>query len=387
MRLKLLRIITTGLLLYFVLISNAFASQDISSLPSKEMENLDLSQIESYINQVDRDVGKYLPDLDLSRMFEDLKQGKLKIDLQSFFPGLLNYFWSEILVNINLLGILIVLAVLYAVLENIHYAFAENSLSKITFWVCGLALLTIALGSFTFTIGIARETVDKMVSFFNSLLPLLITLIVSVGHFSSAALLNPVTLASTAFFSNIINQIVIPLIYISSVLFILDHINDRFKVTYLAKLCKDVSMWIIGLSLTIYIGILGIQGIAGGVTDGIALKTAKFATGNFIPVVGGFLSDALETVVGTSLLIKSGVSMIGMLLIILICIFPMLKILSVVIIYRVAAALVQPFGAKPIAEALQTIGNCLLLVFGAVASIALMLFMALSIMVKVGRPF
>lgn len=356
------------------------------NLMINRLDNLDLSALESYINRIDQDVGQYLPELNLKNLINRFREGNLDISFQGVLTGLVRFLLGEILANTKLLSTLIVLAVIYAVLENIHAAFAGSSLGNITFWVCGMALITIALSSFTLTVGIARETIEQMVSFFNSLLPILVPLIISMGHVTSASLLSPLTLASTGFFVNLINQVVIPLIYISAVLFILDQLSNKFKVTYLAKMCKDVALGIIGLSLTIYIGVLSLQGVAGGVTDGIALKTAEFATGNFVPVVGKLLSDSLEIVVGTSLLIKSGVSMLGVLIIALICVFPMLKILSVVIIYRLAAALVQPFGAKLIAEALHTIGNCLLLVFGAVASVGIMFFIAISIIVKVGLP-
>lgn len=365
---------------------NAWASSQLDPVVN-QLDNVDLSSLNAYIEQIDRDVSQYYPELNLQNLLDDLKHGRLQLNFHDFLAQVIKFFLHEILSNSKLLGILIILAIINAVLENMQTAFNSDSLSKITSWVCGLALYTIALGSFTLTMGIARDTIDKMANFFNSLLPVLITLIVSVGHVTSAALLSPLTIACTGFFSNLLNQVVLPLIYISTVLFILDHINVSFKVTYLAKLGKDISLGIIGVSLTIFIGVLTIQGLAGGVTDGIALETARFATGSFIPVVGKFLSEAIEVVVGTSMLIKNGVSIVGVLLISLICLFPMIKILSIGLIYRVAAALVQPFGAKQIAEALQTISNCLMLVFGAVASSCLIFFIAISILVKVGRPF
>lgn len=382
--------ITFLLVLFLVVVSGTqivSAQETGSELLTKQLENIDFSEIQSYLNQVDKDIGQYLPELNFKNFLQDLGRGNVNISFEGVINGFIKFFFHEILTHSKLLGTLIILAVLHAVLENIHSGFEGNNLRKITFWVCSLALYTIALGSFTLSMGIARDSIDSMVSFFNSLIPVLVTLIVGVGHVTSAALLSPLTLATTGFFSNVINQVVMPLIYICTVLFILDHISQNFKVSNLAKLCRDTAIGIIGLSLTIYIAVLNIQGVAGNVTDGVALETAKFATGSFIPVVGKFLSDALEVVVGTSLLIKSAVSVVGIVLIGLLCIFPLLKILSLVIIYRVAAALVQPFGAKPIADTLNTIGNCLLLVFSAVSSVGVMLFIGISILVKVGRPF
>ena len=59
-----------------------------------------------------------------------------------------------------------------------------------------------------------------------------------------------------------------PLIYVCTVLYILDHISLDFKVGHLAKLCRDIAIGIIGVSLTIYIAVLNIQGVAGNVSDG-----------------------------------------------------------------------------------------------------------------------
>lgn len=367
--------------------SAASAQSSQSDLIQTQLDNVDFSEIQVYLDQIDRDIGEYLPNLDFKNIFHDIRRGNVDLSFEGVVSGIGKYMFREILIHSRLLGTLLILAVLYAVLENIHSSFEGNNLRKITFWVCGLALYTIAFGSFTLSIGIARDTIDKLVSFFNSLLPVLVTLIVGVGHVTSAALLSPLTLATTGFFANIINQVVMPLIYVCTALYILDHISLDFKVGHLAKLCRDIAIGIIGVSLTIYIAVLNIQGVAGNVSDGVALETAKFATGSFIPVVGKLLSDALEVVVGTSLLIKGAVSIVGIIIIALLCIFPLLKILSLVIIYRVAAALVQPFGAKPIADTLNTIGNCLLLVFGAVSSVGVMLFVGISILIKVGKPF
>jgi stage III sporulation protein AE len=382
--------ITFLLIIFLLAISGTqvvFAQDGETDLLNSQLESIDFSEIQSYLNQIDQDVGQYLPELNIKNLLQNIRKGNIDISYEGAFKGFTKFFFHEILTHSKLLGTLIILTVLHGVLENIHSGFEGNNLRKITFWVCSLALYTIALGSFTLSMGIAKESIDSMVAFFNSLIPVLITLIVSVGHITSAAILSPLTVATTGFFSNLINQIVMPLIYICTVLYVLDHISQNFKVSNLAKLCRDTAIGIIGLSLTIYIAVLNIQGVAGNVSDGVVLETAKFATGSFIPVVGKFLSDALEVVVGTSLLIKSAVSVVGIILIGLLCIFPLLKILALVIIYRVAAAFIQPFGAKPISDTLNTIGNCLLLVFGAVASVGLMLFIGISILVKVGKPF
>ncbi|KUK11014.1 MAG: Stage III sporulation protein AE [Clostridia bacterium 41_269] len=141
----------------------------------------------------------------------------------------------------------------------------------------------------------------------------------------------------------------------------------------------------LGIFLTLFVGFLGMQGIAGVVVDSVTLKTAKFMTGTFVPVVGKMMADALEVIVGTSLLLKNAVGLIGIIILLVLCAFPVIKIISLVIIYRLAAALVQLIGESGVSDALQTMGNALTLVFAAVAGVGLMFFIAISVVVGMGN--
>lgn len=85
-----------------------------------------------------------------------------------------------------------------------------------------------------------------------------------------------------------------------------------------------------------------IQGMTAATIDGVSIRTAKFAVDSFIPVVGGFLSDAVETIVGCSLLIKNAVGAFGLISLFSIIAFPALKVISLVLIYKVCAAVIEP---------------------------------------------
>lgn len=89
------------------------------------------------------------------------------------------------------------------------------------------------------------------------------------------------------------------------------NISERFQVSKMSGLMKQWSMALMGLFFTVFLGFLSVQGIAGSVADGVALRTAKFATGAFVPVLGKMFADALDAVVGTSLLLKNVVGLVG----------------------------------------------------------------------------
>jgi stage III sporulation protein AE len=248
-----------------------------------------------------------------------------------------------------------------------------------------LVLITIAIASFTLAIDTGRKAIDDMVGFMQALLPVQITLLVALGNITSAAIFHPFILAALGFISTLIKNFVFPLLFLGAVLAIVNNISEHMKVSKLAALFNTASKAILGLCLTIFIGIMTIQGVTGSMSDGIALRSAKYATDTFVPVVGRWFSDAIELVVGSALLLKNAVSLVGIIVICIICLIPIIKIVAMMLIYRVAAALVQPLGNHGLSDALQSMGSSLTLVFASVASVGIMFFMAISIIMATGN--
>ena len=95
------------------------------------------------------------------------------------------------------------------------------------------------------------------------------------------------------------------------------------------------------------------------------MRTAKFVTGNFVPVIGRTFSDAADTVMSASMLVKNAIGLAASLFILFLCAFPAVKIMTLALIYNVSAAVMQPLGDSPIVGCLQTIGKTLIYVFAA----------------------
>lgn len=344
-----------------------------------------IGELEVFLSELDRELAENLPNLSLVQLFTDLKEGKADFRFGTILEGLVYFFFRELLANTSLLGKLIVLAILASVLQNIQAAFEQSTVSRLCNAVVFLALISLALTSFHQVTGTGKAAIEQMVNFIYALLPVLVTLMASVGSISTATITHPVVFASLSLISSMTVNIVFPLIYFAAVLAIVNHISDQFQVTRLAKLLKELSLGMLGLFLTIFIGVLSVQGVAGAVADGVALRTAKFLTGSFVPVVGRAFSDAIEAVIGTSLLLKNAVSLIGVVVIVVICLLPAVKILSMALIYRLAAAIIQPFGEGNIPNILESLASVLFTVFGAVAAVGLMFFMVVTIIAGLGN--
>jgi stage III sporulation protein AE len=144
---------------------------------------------------------------------------------------------------------------------------------------------------------------------------------------------------------------------------------------------RNVSIGVLGGFLTIFLGVISVQGTSSAVADGITVRTAKFITGNFVPVVGRMFTDATDTVLSASLLLKNTVGLVGVAILLFITAFPALKLLSIAIIYKLAAALIQPVGGGPIISCLSIISRSVIYIFAALAVVSLMFFLCITLVI------
>ena len=376
---------TLAAVLFFLLLvalpAPAFCLEEAAGLEDK----LDLQVLDRLWLELEEEMGGYLPSFHWRDILEWMEEKEEPVGLGGLMEGFWRYLWKEVLINLNLLGKLLILAVIASLLKNLQRAFSSENLSPLAQAVIFLVLIGIAVNSFNVAIGIGRAAIHRMVDIVLACLPLLMVLLASLGSLASAAIFHPLVIFTVNFFSTVVMNVVFPLIYLTTVLSIVNHLTDHYPVNRLAGLFRDWAVWVLGFSLTVFIGVTAIQGVAGSVADAVTLRTAKFATGALIPVMGGMLADALETVVGVSLILKNGLSIVGLVLLFLFTVFPLIKIFAIMLVYKVAAAVVQPLGETELSEALNTLGNCLALVFASVAAVCLMFIVAITIIVGAGN--
>lgn len=378
----LLFILTMGLWLG---LSGSLTAESPTDIIIQEQANrLNTEPVEQYWDKLMKEYGGYFPE-NKPPTFMELLLGTKGISMKSIFKGLLSYVFHEIIINGKLLASIVVLTVFSMILETLQSSFERNTVSKLGYTITYMVLIIIAINSFSVAIGYAKTAISSMIQFMFAIMPLLLTLLASMGNVTSVAILHPLIVFMIHSVGTAIYVFVFPLLFFSAVLHIVSSLSDKFKVTQLANLLRIVSLSMLGVFVTVFLGVISIQGTAGAVRDGVAIRTAKYITGNFVPVVGRLFSDATETVIGASLLVKNAIGLVGVVILVLLCAFPAIKILTLAFIYNLSAALMQPLGDSPIIACLQTIGKSLIYVFAALAAVSLMFFLALTIMITISN--
>lgn len=345
-------------------------------------QEVDLTQMRGFLDQLDGDVQKAMPGFSLVRMFEDLKSGKLSLRPENIGQTLLTLLGHQVLGTAPLIGKLLILAVLGAVLGQLQVAFG-GSVGKTAQVMTYLVLLSLAITSFREALTVATGAIDQMVGLMQTIFPVILTLLITMGNLTSAALFKPLIMGSLTVLATLIKTTILPLFFLAAVLKLLNNISEQFKLSKLAGLFEFAGKLCLGVIMTVFIGVMTVQGVTGGVADSVVFRTAKYSA-DLIPVVGKFFKDAVELVITSGLLLKNAVGIIALIAIIIICLGPSVKILAMIFVFRISAALIEPLGEKALAESLQDMSKSLILVLVTVSSVAIMFFMSVAVVVGTG---
>ena len=225
-------------------------------------------------------------------------------------------------------------------------------------------MVIVASVSFGNVVDIARTTIETMQYTASLAIPALTALMAASGRIVSVTAMQPLMLVGVNIACQIFKTVLLPLSVMAGILFLVNGISERFKLSTLAKLLKSCAGWITGTITLVFSILISIQKIAGSSIDAVTIKTTRFAIGTFIPVTGKYMTDAAETI----LHLTSAVSNIaGILTIIglgLVFVIPFIKVYVIMFAFRIAAAFGAPICDESICDALEDSAGCLSVMLG-----------------------
>ena len=377
------------LLILFIIPTISYANDSVEdeinyNFLIEQYDSLNIDEIEKTIRNKDTNDESYFNDFNFKEYITSLLKGENTIDSRDILKSIGKIFFNEVYENVPLLIQILSITIICAVLTNIQSSFDSTTVSELAYYVSYLLVITLVIKSFNPIMELSRSTVNSMVKFMEIILPTLLTLLVAVGGFRASTFFNPVVLGGVNIIGILIKDFVFPLIFFSFIIGIISRISERIQFSKLAALMRQVIVTLLGGFLTIFIGIMSIYGVVSTV-DGVTARTAKFAVDRFIPIVGKFLSDAMDTVVGCSLILKNAVGSLGLFALLFICISPIIKVVALIFMYKLIIAVTQPISSIRIGDCLEEVNKALLLVLASLLSVSMLLFITITIIIEAGN--
>lgn len=339
--------------------------------------------INGFLKESEEYTGDFFENIDLKDMFNEAVQGK--INNQTIYKKIIKIFGQEVSSSLKILISILVIIVIHGILKSITDSLDNSNVSQIIYFVQYILIVTLIMSNFTEIIKLVKETASNLVGFINVLIPLLLTLMIYTGNVATSTLIEPIILFVCNFTGNIIADVLIPIVLVIVVFLIISKVSEKIQIEKMAKFLKSGVIWLLGIFLTIFVGVVSLEGTLSSSVDGITAKTAKAAVSSVIPVVGKILGDVVDSVLGCGVVLKNAVGIVGVVVIIGICIIPIIKIATLSIIYSLASAVVQPIADEKIVKLLDEMSGVFKLLLAILCSLSVILIIGITMVVKISN--
>ena len=323
-----------------------------------QSEALDLEGLEDA-------AGDYLPDVDLEAGV-GLDQG-----LQAILDTGSSQLFGVVRKAVRSAVLLLTVVLLCGLAEGLYAGTGTGLTADVVTVVGALAITAIAVADANTLIGLGTEALDHMAVFSKVLLPTVTAAAAAAGSPSGAVARQLATMLFSDVLITLITRLLLPLVYA----YIAAVGNEGLK--RISGALKWVVTAVLTTVLLVFVGYLTVSGVIAGSADAVTVKAAKFTMSSLVPVVGGILSDAAETVLAGAGILKNAVGVFGMLAVLAMCVAPFLQLGIHYLAYKAAAALSATVSGGRVAGLIDQIGGAFGLVLGMTGSCALLLLISL----------
>lgn len=333
----------------------------------------------------DMDIDEMIPNFSAEDLLADVASGKRIFSVKGLLEKMLTLLLIEIKRTVKLLIFIPALAVLNSYLTGVQEGFRLKGATKAMFFTCYCIMAGIAAAAFVETVGCGEKVIKNVSVFMRVIIPVALVSLATSGATVSASVFETVLMSVIEITQAAVEKLFLPLVMMGTALNIANNVSGGLNVEKLVQLINKSVKWGLGVMLTLFVGITGLQGIAAGSTDGLTVKLTKFAASNLIPLVGGILSETVETVMNCSVVIKNSVGVAGIILVIAVAIIPILKIAACLILFRLCAALIQPISDDKAVKCISELGNSVSTVFSMSVAVVVMFVIILTMLINMGN--
>lgn len=288
------------------------------------------------------DVNSVADEINMNSLIEALKEyTDDEIDVESMAQGLItgqgmdygiigNFviekLFYEIRISLKTTVSVLIVIILMAIVKGIELE-KDSTVSKVTSLVGFLVIVSMLLNSYFTITKMFADTVDLLTAVMEIVSPFMLAILIATGEIVTSGIIGPILLFVTSLIGVVITYIILPLLTASLVFKIISNMSDGINIDKLSKMFSSTAMWTIGVVFTLFLGIMELEGSVTTSIDEVTVKTTQAAVSNLVPVVGKFVSDSLEVVMGASEIIGKAVGIIGIVVIVLGSLIPIIKII------------------------------------------------------------
>ena len=194
----------------------------------------------------------------------------------------------------------------------------------------------------------AEEMIAAVTRLCDGVFPVLASLLSLSGATTSAAMVTPLSALAGNAFSRLLADVGLRLCAVATALAAAGHLSPRLRLGRLFELTRSVVNWTAGVLTTGFLGLSAVRALLGSGYDSAAVRTARYAVDNLLPVVGGEVANTMDALVSSVLLVKNAAGVTGIVVLALLCARPLLTLAAALAALRLVAAMLEPVAEDPL---------------------------------------
>ena len=330
--------------------------EELQGTDEREIQEEILSRFD--FDEIDASLKELFPEerLEFRSVLEDVLSGDLTLTAELFNQLIADQFTYAVRTGKDQLVHMLMIALIAAVFSNFSKVFQSRQLSEISFYALYLLMIALALNTFSAVTKWVESGIETLTSFMGVFCPLYFAAVAVAKGSVTAVAFYQLVLFLIYLVELLISSILLPAIHIYMLVRVLNDLSLEGYLTKFAELIELCVSWSLKTLLACVVGINVIQGMISPAIDSV--KRSILTRGaEAIPGVGDALGGMAEVAVGTAVLVKNGIGMTGALICVSLCLVPLIQVACVALLYKLAAAVIQPVSDPGITGCVETVGE------------------------------
>ncbi len=350
-------------------------TEDLEETILGQLDKLDLQALEEYLRTLEN--------------FSDTSAGErlltyirgAEFDYAGLGKDLSNLFFAKTSEILPVFACITAVTLLSGLISTLRSGSAGQTSAEMIGIISYVAALIPLLGVLTETFRRSIASVVAMQKQMQLIFPMMLTLMSASGGVTTAAVCRPAVVFFSASIVSVINDVVFPITVAVIVFSMASRLTNELKIGKFTAFFKSINKWIIGVCISVFGIFFTLQGITSVTYDGVVRRAAKYAIGNGVPIVGGFLSGGFDLAVAGSILIKNSLGNMSIFLMLSVLFEPLVLLISVNLLLRLTSAITQPFGDSRISDFLSETAENLHYCTAGLLFMAFLYFLTIMIMI------
>ncbi|MGI5905897.1 MAG: stage III sporulation protein AE [Candidatus Pararuminococcus gallinarum] len=352
-----------------------------STLQEQFEEQLEASGADELIENAPEQVKESLYDLGLDTIsFQKI----LSLSPKEFIPYFIDQVQTVIARPVKLLAIVVGIIVLCALMNALKQSMAKDKLKEVFQVVSILCICAAVITPVIDCISKTGKTIFDCSNFLISFVPVLSGVMTAGGQIVTATSYQVFLFWAAELVSVIVSRTLVPFLGIYLAIAITSSMNAEFRLDKIADSLKSFICWSLGGLLTVFVGILSIQGIVASSADTVSLKATKFLISSVVPVVGGALSDALGSVQSCVKLLKTSVGAYGIIIAVMTFLPLLIESISWLLVTKISQVVAEFLGVGGVTPVLKATSSVLGIILAIILCFMMLIIITTTIMMLLG---